>query len=304
MPELPEVETIRRGLATAIVGKIIRQVEVFCPKSFIGNLHTLTSVKLVQVSRRGKLLIITGAAPEIYITIHLRMTGQLIYVGAGSSERFAGGHPTDSLEGPLPDRHTRVSFEFTDGSHLYFNDQRKFGFVHILTAGELARLPFIQQLGPEPLDPAFTTNQFIARFANKQRSSIKAALLDQHVVAGVGNIYADESLFLAQLHPATLVSALLPADFDRLLTAIRACMTASIDSGGSTMATYRRPDGSKGDYLEKFANVFRRAGLACPVCGDIILKIKVAGRGTHYCPTCQPLRVSPTSFKSSRKGAA
>jgi formamidopyrimidine-DNA glycosylase len=291
MPELPEIETIRRGLADLIVDKTIARVEVRCAKSFLGRPTDLDGTQITGLHRRGKLLIFATTDP--HIAIHLRMTGQLIFVGqqrsASGQQRFAGGHPTDSFEHALPDCHTRVIFEFTDGSHLYFNDQRKFGFVQILSDAELRDLPFLQQLGPEPLDPTLTTNQFIARFEGKRRSNIKAALLDQHTIAGIGNIYADESLFLAQLHPLTPVELLTHADFDRLLTSIRATMTASLDSGGSTMATYRRADGTKGNYLDLFANVFHRDGQPCPICGTTIIKIKVAGRGTHLCPHCQPL---------------
>jgi formamidopyrimidine-DNA glycosylase len=287
MPELPEVDTIRRGLADYVLGKTITAIIVDCPKSFHGDKNTVYREKLVQVSRRGKMLILhfTGGHN---LAIHLRMTGQLVYVAP--AQRFGGGHPTDSLDGPLPDRHTRVTIKFTDHSSLFFNDQRKFGFIQALTDVELPDLPFLRNLGPEPLDPDLTTNQFIARFAGKTKSNIKSALLDQHNIAGVGNIYADESLFLAQIHPATPVALLTHTDFDRLLTAVRTTMTASINSGGSTMATYRRADGSRGDYLEKFANVFHRDGLACPICGTTIMKTRVAGRGTHYCPHCQPVR--------------
>lgn len=285
MPELPEVETIRRGLVENIIGKSIKRIDVSEAKSFVGRVSDIDGARITSLSRRGKLLIIETT--KQYITIHLRMTGQLIYVGAAS--RFGGGHPTDSLTGPLPDRHTRITFEFSDGSHLYFNDQRKFGFVQLLDAQGLKNLPFLQTLGPEPLDPNLSTNQFIERFSRKGKSNIKAALLDQHTIAGIGNIYADESLFLAQIHPETPVSTLNHADFDRLLTSIRASLNASLDSGGSTMETYRKADGTKGDYLEKFANVFGRVGQPCPVCGTPIKKIRVAGRGTHFCPTCQPL---------------
>lgn len=287
MPELPEVETIRRGLLDCIVGKTIKTVVISSDKSFIGTPDYALGRKVLGLDRRGKMLIIelTG---DMFLTVHLRMTGQLIYVA--SSKRFAGGHPTESLEGPLPDRHTRVTIAFTDRSKLFFNDQRKFGFVQILNRKGLDTLPFLQKLGPEPLEDSLTLDNFIKRFSRKKTSNIKAALLDQSTVAGVGNIYADEALFLAQIHPETPVGALKKKDFDRILTSIRAVMTASINSGGSTMHTYRKSDGTKGDYLTKFAKVFRNEGKPCPICGTKIIKTRVAGRGTHLCPTCQPLR--------------
>lgn len=296
MPELPEVETIRRGLADMIIGKTVKRVTITSEKSFIGDPEALENVKIISLSRRGKLLIIHTSGP--YIAVHLRMTGQLIYVDAKA--RFGGGHPTDSLDGPLPDKHTRVTLEFTDDSHLFFNDQRKFGFVQVLDEQQLKNLPFLQKLGPEPLDENLTTNQFIDRFARKSKSNIKAAILDQSTVAGVGNIYADESLFLAQIHPETLVSALKHADFDRLLAGIRASMSSSLAAGGSTIENYRRADGSTGDYLDKFANVYGRANQPCPSCGAPIQKIRVAGRGTYFCPTCQKLKKSCKTKKGTK----
>ena len=286
MPELPEVETIRRGLLDCIVGKTIKSIVVSSEKSFIGTPDYALGRKVLRLDRRGKMLIIELSG-DMFLTVHLRMTGQLIYVG---SKRFAGGHPTESLEGPLPDRHTRVTIAFTDRSKLFFNDQRKFGFVQILNYKGLEELPFLQKLGPEPLEENLTLDDFIKCFSRKKISNIKATLLDQSTVAGVGNIYADEALFLAQIHPETPVETIKKKDFDRILTSIRAVMTASINSGGSTMATYRKSDGTKGDYLTKFAKVFRNEGKPCPICKTKIIKTKVAGRGTHLCPTCQPLR--------------
>jgi len=286
MPELPEVETIRRGLLDCIVGKTIKKIDISSTKSFIGDPKDAIGREVTELNRRGKMLII-ALGGSIFLTVHLRMTGQLIYIG---SKRFGGGHPTESLTGPLPDNHTRVTITLDDNSKLFFNDQRKFGFVQVLDRQELEHLPFLVKLGPEPLDDKLTLSAFIDRFKHKRASGIKAALLDQSTIAGVGNIYADEALFAAQIHPDTPVSALDKIDFDRLLTSIRAVMTASIESGGSTMHTYRKADGTKGDYLEKFAQVFRNEGKPCPVCGTPIIKYRTAGRGTHFCPTCQPLK--------------
>jgi formamidopyrimidine-DNA glycosylase len=287
MPELPEVETIRRGLVPHLLHRSIRKIDISSPKSFIGVPDTVLNSEITSIERRGKMLII-ALANNLFITIHLRMTGQLIYVGTDS--RFGGGHPTDSLVGQLPDKHTRVTITLDDGTHLYFNDQRKFGFIQVLDQDGIRQLPFLRALGPEPLDDALTLDQFIDRFARKGKSNVKAALLDQSTIAGIGNIYADESLFLSQIHPETHVSALARPDFDRLLTAIRTCLTASLNSGGSTIENYRKADGTKGDYLNKFAQVFHRDGQPCNVCGTIIIKTRVAGRGTHLCPTCQKLK--------------
>jgi formamidopyrimidine-DNA glycosylase (fpg) len=287
MPELPEVETIRRGLSRLIIGKAIRNITPLNEKSFPNALISINQFSLgstiVSVRRRAKVLIIDLDTQYSFV-IHLKMTGQLVYRGL---EDFAAGHPTDSFQAPLPDRSTRVIFEFTDDSHLYFNDQRKFGWIKFMPTVEIANMPFMQKVGPEPLEKDFTSQQFKSRFVRKQRSKIKSALLDQSVIAGVGNIYADESLFFARIHPERLVESLTDEDFENLYEGVRSTMQASIDSGGSTMKTYVNADGTKGSYLDKFAQVFRREGQSCPVCGSEIQKIRVAGRGTHICPNCQ-----------------
>jgi formamidopyrimidine-DNA glycosylase len=185
----------------------------------------------------------------------------------------------------LPDRSTRVAFSFDDGSHLFFNDQRKFGWITALPTQAVDDLPFIAKLGPEPFDPA-DFPEFRRRIERHGRTSIKAAILNQEILAGVGNIYADESLWTTRLHPARPVADVSARKLRELFTAAADVMTLSIDLGGSTDRNYIDAEGHKGSYLG-FAHVFRREGLACSRCGTTILKTRVAGRGTHYCPTCQ-----------------
>jgi formamidopyrimidine-DNA glycosylase len=212
------------------------------------------------------------------------MTGQLVFVG---DERFGAGHPSDSLIHALPDKSTRVSFEFDDGSNLFFNDQRKFGWVRLMPSVEVPNINFMQKVGPEPLDADFTWWQFAERFARRARTNIKAALLDQTVVAGVGNIYADESLWGAKIHPKRLVSSISQAEFRRLYAELREVMNLAIEKGGSSNHTYINAEGKKGSYMD-FARVFRREGLTCPRHPDVVIeKLRVAGRGTHICPVCQ-----------------
>ncbi len=219
------------------------------------------------------------------LVVHLKMTGQLVYRGETS---FGAGHPTDSLIGVLPDRSTRVTLEFTDASKLFFNDQRKFGWMRLIPTDEIFQLPFMQKVGPEPLLADFTAEQFAARFARRAKTSLKAALLDQTVVAGVGNIYADESLWGAKLHPQRLVGGLTTAEFEALYIALRLVMNLAITKGGSTDKNYVNAEGKRGSYMD-FARVFRREGLECPRCGNEVIKLRVAGRGTHICPHCQRL---------------
>lgn len=288
MPELPEVETVRRGLQRLIVGKSITAATSTNPKSFPNSptevAHFLVGADVTVIRRRAKLLLIELSSHYTLAT-HLKMTGQLVFVG---QERFGAGHPTDSLVGELPDRSTRVTITFSDGSHLYFNDQRKFGWMKLLPSSEVAHMPFMQKIGPEPLAADFTAAQFAARFTRRAHTSIKAALLDQSVIAGVGNIYADESLWGAKIHPARLVGSLSPAEFSRLFQQLQYVLRLSIKKGGSTNRNYVNAEGKKGSYMS-FARVFRREGLACPRCGNTIIKFKCAGRGTHICPHCQVL---------------
>ena len=291
MPELPEVETIRRGLKGFITSKKLLNTEILCAKSFQG---TPTTGTVVNTRRFGKALIIDLDNGQSLL-IHLRMTGQLIYDNATiaatsasgplqSGNRFAAGHPSENFVANLPNKQTRVILTF-DGGTLYFNDQRKFGFIKVLPTAEVENDAFIKKLAPEPWQ--MSTDDFCARLERHKNSLIKATILDQTIICGLGNIYADEALFAAGIHPATRSGHLSREDAERLLLSARAVMEKSIASGGSTMATYVKADGSRGDYLDKFAQVFHREGQPCPRCGTKIVKIRVAGRGTHLCPKCQ-----------------
>ena len=284
MPELPEVETVRTGLQKLIVGRKILLVSHDNPKSF-PNVPAdvelfLKNASVSGVRRRAKVLMI-DLSTNYTLVIHLKMTGQLVFVD--SKSRFGAGHPNDSLVGNLPDKSTRVTFKFEDGSHLYFNDQRKFGWVRLIPTSEVPNIDFMKKVGPEPLEDDFTAEQFAQRFKRRARTTIKAAILDQTVIAGVGNIYADESLWGAMIHPSRLVGSLSDDDFKNLYTEVRYVMNLSIEKGGSTNRNYVNAEGKKGSYMD-FARVFRREGLPCPRCGHTIIKIRVAGRGTHICP--------------------
>ena len=291
MPELPEVETVRAGLARLLPGRIVREVVVGpnAPKSFPNAAadvaEFLIGAQVTEVTRRAKVLMIT-LSTSYSLIIHLKMTGQLVFDSA--REHFGAGHPNDSLVGALPDKSTRVTLQFADGSQLFFNDQRKFGWMRLLPTAQIPELDFFKKVGPEPLATDFTWQQFRDRLRRRNKSGIKAVLLDQTVIAGVGNIYADESLWGAKIHPSTLVGQLSDAQIKSLYTALRDVLQLSIDKGGSSNHTYVDAEGRKGSYMT-FANVFRREGQACPRCGTTIVKIRAAGRGTHLCPHCQQL---------------
>lgn len=289
MPELPEVETVRRGLHELLVGRTVQAAhERDSPKSFPNAsadvAQFLVGKSILRVRRRAKVLLI-DLSSEYTLVIHLKMTGQLVF--RASNVAFGAGHPSDSLIGELPDRSTRVVLDFSDGSHLYFNDQRKFGWMKLYPTIEVPNIDFMQKVGPEPLEDTFTAKDFIERIRRRNGTTIKAAILDQTVLAGVGNIYADESLWGAKTHPATRVKDVSDKALGLLLGEIKYVMNLAIEKGGSTDKNYVNAEGKRGSYID-FARVFRREGLACPRHPDVIVeKIRVAGRGTHICPICQ-----------------
>lgn len=308
MPELPEVETVKRGLEVFLPGLIVADVTFDTPKSFPNSAQDvkqfLIGAQVGEVTRRGKALII-ALSTHYSLFIHLKMTGQLVYVSKQNKQgnlsahdsqlktrdlsgelRFGAGHPNDSLIHALPDRTTRVTISFTNGADLFFNDQRKFGWVKLLPTEALQHEDFIKKLGPEPLEDGFTNTEFIQRIRRRLGTSIKAALLDQSVLAGVGNIYADESLWAAKIHPATLVKNVSDKALKVLHQELISVLLLSIEKGGSTDRNYVNAEGKKGSYIS-FAKVFRRDKHPCPRCNTTIIKIRVAGRGTHICPKCQ-----------------
>ena len=286
MPELPEVETVRRGLLELIVGKTIvsqtHDTEKGFPNTPADVAQFLIGATITDVRRRAKVLMI-DLSTGYSLLIHLKMTGQLVFVG---KTRFGAGHPNDSLVNDLPDKSTRVTLEFSDATKLFFNDQRKFGWVRLLPTLEIPNIAFMQKVGPEPLSQSFTAKDFIQRLARRPKTNIKAALLDQSVIAGVGNIYADESLWGAKIHPTRLVASLSEQEARLLYQELRDVMNLAVEKGGSSNHTYVNAEGKKGSYMD-FARVFRRENLACPRCGATIEKSRVAGRGTHTCPVCQ-----------------
>jgi formamidopyrimidine-DNA glycosylase len=289
MPELPEVETVRIGLQQFLPGKHIQSIAYDWPKSFPNtNADVEAFVRgaaIMAVRRRAKVLLIDLDSSYTFV-IHLKMTGQMVY--HSGTNHFGAGHPNASLVASLPDKTTRVTWTFSDGSKLFFNDQRKFGWVRLLPTVEVENLDFFQKVGPEPLAADFTAKDFVERLHRRAKSGIKAVLLDQTVVAGIGNIYADESLWGAKIHPETKVQNISPAQLKKLYSSLQTVLRLSIEKGGSTDRNYVNAEGKRGSYLS-FAHVFRREGQPCPRCGTTITKIRVAGRGTHICTTCQIL---------------
>lgn len=287
MPELPEVETVRRGLARLLPSHTIQGVVSNYDRSFPNAAADVQQFMIgshvTAVKRRGKVLLLE-LDTNFTLLVHLKMTGQLVYRADGG-QRFGAGHPNDSLVGKLPDNSTRVTVEL-DGAKLFFNDQRRFGWMRLMPTPEVPNIDFFKKIGPEPLSADFTAQDFKERLQRRSNTTIKAAILDQSVVAGIGNIYADEGLWGARIHPATRVKDVSAVKLNRLYTALRDVLQLSIDKGGSSDRNYVDASGQKGSYLT-FANVFRREGQPCPRCGHEIVKSRVAGRGTHTCPNCQ-----------------
>jgi formamidopyrimidine-DNA glycosylase len=288
MPEGPEVETIRRGLEASIVGQTVAGVNLLWERSFAAPIamadQAVAGSKILHVSRRAKVLLIDLDSGYTML-FHLKMTGQMVLVKP-DGERYAGGHPSQSMSATLPDTSTRVVFTFASGDTLFFNDQRKFGWIKLVPTTEVDLDPLLARLGPEVLSAQFTAQYLGGQLARHKGAPVKAIILDQSTAAGIGNIYADESLHLAQIHPERLGGSLSAAEVGRLRMAMRDIMTAGIAHGGTSFAHYVNSLGGTGDYLEH-ARVFRREGQACAECGTMIEKIRVAGRGTHVCPTCQ-----------------
>lgn len=280
MPELPEVETIRKDLQFAVLGKGIRSVKIWTPrlvkndpKEFIKHLE---NNRFEQIDRKGKLLMFQLAYGDQTLMIHLRMTGQLI------SELPGGLVVGDAAE--LPNKHTHVSIYFADGSVLHFNDIRTFGYLHL--AGEDDVKKALSRFGIEPLSPGFVYKRFEELFLGR-KGIVKSILLDQQKIAGIGNIYADEICHRARIRPDRDISSLKPGDIKRLFNACQTVIREAVTKRGTTFSNYVDGKGNKGGY-SKYLKVYNRKGERCHRCGDDrIVKIRVAGRGTHLCENCQ-----------------
>ena len=270
MPELPEVETVVRGLRPALVGRTFTGATVRWPRTIAHPEADrfpaqLAGRRITAVGRRGKYIVLT--LDRGWLLIHLKMSGRLRVV------------PADE---PL-EAHTHTTFDLDDGRQLRFRDVRKFGRVHLVDDAEQV----IGQLGPEPLADDFTLAVFRQRLARRS-GRLKSLLLNQQFLAGLGNIYADESLFAARLHPLRRADTLSPAEQARLYAAIRATLSAAIAGQGTTLSDggYTDAQGRSGRYQARLA-VYGRRGQPCPVCGTPIERIIVGGRSTHFCPGCQ-----------------
>lgn len=332
VPELPEVETIKRQLKKEILGKQIKSVDVLLPKMI--NLSPKDFQKKIEgsviadVRRKAKNIIIELASEyanadshlndprlpaqagkiraadrrvyprgstkphqgisfkkaitdtKLFLLIHLKMTGQLIYIEAHSR----GLTP---LEGVRPRiRHTHLIFHFSDQSKLLYNDMRRFGYIKLLTKKELNEYFEKQKFGPEPLDKNFSLQTFKALLRKKRRGKIKQVLMDQTVISGIGNLYAAEICFYSEISPLRNVSALTEKEIKKLYAGIRKILAQAIKHKGSSVDNYVDAYGKEGDYVP-LIKVYGREGKKCLRCGAVIKTIKLGGRGTYFCPNCQ-----------------
>ncbi len=302
MPELPEVETIKNDLKEKIKNKTISQIKIRNISTIKNGLNffrnKLKNAELKDIKRSGKLLVFVFKKlknKKFYLLIHLKMTGQLIYC---DRKKFViGGHVNSKKEKEKvnkglfsdlcqPNKYTRLIFVFSDNSQLFFNDLRKFGYCQIVDKKQLSEI--LDNFGIEPGQKNFTWNNFKKIFAHR-KANVKALLLNQKLIAGIGNIYADEILFQAKINPTRPANSLKKDEIKRLFVGSKRIIQKAIQARGTTFSDYIDPSGRKGGF-SKLLKVYGREGQKCLRCKSAtIQKIKVAGRGTRYCPNCQRL---------------
>ena len=282
MPELPEVETIRRFLEKAIVGEKIVGIEILSKKQFPQEPKLVIGAKIAGIERRGKNLFINLSNSKTLWT-HLKMSGQLIWVPATGSKKRPG-HPIPFAGSELPAKSTRVIITLQKGK-LFFNEMRKFGWMKVLDSAKVQAET--GKLGPEPFSSVFTA-EYLEEVFRKTAKPVKLVLLDQEKIAGIGNIYANEALFEAGIDPRRPAKEITPEEIEKLRKAVILVLNEGIRYGGSSAAdeAYIKPDATKGNYQEHF-RVYQRDGEKCHKCGKIIERINLAGRGTFFCPKCQ-----------------
>jgi formamidopyrimidine-DNA glycosylase len=285
MPELPEVETVVRELRGVLPGRMIARASLTARDLYRAgsrNVSALAGVHVLDVQRRGKAIVIPCGPGDLRLVVHLGMTGQLLWVEAAPPRRGAAR------------AHLHARWDFRDGSRLVYVDPRRFGFIFV---GDAAQTSESLRIGPDPFEIGADE---LERALRGRRAPIKSLLLDQRIISGLGNIYVDESLHAARVHPLTTGDRA-AAGAAGILVAARRILGRAIRSGGTTLRDYRRPDGSRGEFQRRLA-VYGREGEPCPECGRTIARIEVAQRGTHFCPGCQARRRGVSS--SSRTQSA
>ncbi len=304
MPELPEVQTVVSELKPKLKNKVIKDVRVLMSKmvalgpATLPNLRqvddsvpekfskTLKGKKITDIKRRAKLIII-DLAGKYAILVHLKMTGQLIFIGSKEKDKKIRLLNIERMEPVrLPAKSTHVIFEFTNGSKLFYNDFRQFGYLKLVTDKELPQVKELQGYGPEPLDKGFTLDILEKIMARRPKAKLKPFLMDPAMIAGIGNIYADEIAYYAKLRPTRTLKSLKPADRKALFKGIKKILTDAVSHYGSSVGDFVRPSGDWGSY-GKLHKVYGRAGKPCFACGTVIKSLKFNGRTGSFCPKCQ-----------------
>lgn len=281
MPELPEVETVARQLNDSLMNRILKEVKIHRAKNFIGEPLELVGKKIIKVGRKAKMVGLVFENYSSLVQVHLKMTGQLIFVDG--EKRVAGGHPTSDWVKNLPSKHTRVEIVFEDGSTLYFNDMRAFGWMRITSVVDVENQE--NNLPPDVVDDSFTLGYF-EKILSKYKRPIKIVLLDQQQMGGIGNIYANDALNMAKILPTRKANELSKKEMKKLYEAVKFVIDLGIKSGGASAANYVDTKGLGGTYQNYFLT-YKRDGKPCKNCGEKIVKMKLGGRGTFYCPKCQ-----------------
>ena len=286
MPELPEVETVRRGLLPVMEGQVITHAQVNRPDlrwPFPPQMaERLTGARVIALRRRSKYILADLSSDETLL-IHLGMSGRMLISSPDTRETLGEWHHHH----PAPEKHDHVVLDMENGARVTFNDARRFGAMDLMVTASAESHPLLAALGPEPLGNAFDENHLVARLAGRN-TPIKSALLDQHVVSGLGNIYVCETLYRARIHPARKAGDLPAARIAALVPIIRDVLTEAIEAGGSSLRDYRQADGELGYFQHSF-QVYGREGDPCltPGCTSTIHRIVQSGRSSFFCPTCQ-----------------
>lgn len=287
MPELPEVETIRRDLVRPVSGLNIKSVQVNSPQQVkpapAEFIKRITGLKILGLDRCAKLLIFK-LSQKNYLLVHLKLTGQLIYREKSGQIKAVGGHPIKQDLQVLPNKFTRLVFGLSNGANLFFNDIRKFGYLKLMSEEPFQKV--CGEYGVDPLSKGFTLERFSQILARRQRGRIKQVLMDQGIIAGVGNIYADESLFFAGILPKRRVASLTKEEIRKLWLVIPRVLKLSIAKRGTSADAYVDAYGREGGFIP-YLKVYGREGEKCKRCAAPIKKIKMGGRGTHFCAKCQ-----------------
>jgi len=288
MPELPEVESIKRQLKPNIIGKIIADIKILSPKNFVGNKNDVLNRKIVSVDRYGKVLVLKltrvgqdRPLQENFLNIHFKLSGQILFSKNVNSAVFQNIIPFTGGN-KMPANTTRVIIKFTDGSGLFFNDLRKFGWVKISDQP-------LKPKGIDVLDKKFALS-IVEGLTRKTRKPVKVLLMDQDLITGIGNIYANDSLFLAKVHPQRLSNSLTKKEITLLYKSIKQTISEGLKDLGSSGAdeAFILPDGSRGGHQRNFL-VYQREKQPCLVCKTIIKRVKHNGRSSFFCPKCQEL---------------